>query len=316
MDAQELKTYTGHICDLEGRLYAMQIVRKNLINKIRNLKNYKIEELVDEEYVEELYLGDILLTALGLGILGIFVGAAMTYIVFSDIFETISPSIVTYFGSSKMIVLIGGLIGGVLVAFFGLFDKISAHKSNVRRTMEKNILIKKQNKKAAENNKNLIATRNQQANILQFQVDDLNQMIQDTKNVLGCYYQKNIIYPKYWNWVAVASFYEYLSSGRCTSLEGHEGAYNIFENESRQDLIIRKLDEVIENLNEIKENQYMLYSEIKQQNETVSKLTNDVYNCALSLNRIEVSNEMIDYKCQCIAQNTEFLSWLQIVNMG
>lgn len=316
MDAQELKTYTGHICDLEGRLYAMQIIRRNLINKIRNLKNYKLEELVDEEYVEELYLGDILFTAIGLGILGVFAGAAMTYFVFLNLFETISPNIVTYFGSSKRVVLIVGLIGGILSACFGLFDKISGHKYRVKRTLEKNFLIEEQNKKAAANNKNLIATRNQQVNILQFQVDDLDQMIQNTKNVLDCYYQKNIIYPKYWNWVAVASFYEYLSSGRCTSLEGHEGAYNIFENESRQDLIIRKLDEVIENLNEIKENQYMLYSEIKQQNETVSKLTNDVYNCALSLNRIEVSNEMIDYKCQCVAQNTEFLSWLQIMNMG
>lgn len=80
-------------------------------------------------------------------------------------------------------------------------------------------------------------------------------------------------------------------------------------------MIIRKLDEVIENLNDIKDNQYMLYSEIRQQNETVSKLTDDVYNCALSLNRIEASTEMIDYNCQCIAQNTEYLTWLKIMNL-
>ena len=48
--------------------------------------------------------------------------------------------------------------------------------------------------------------------------------------------------------IAIASFYEYLMAGRCTSLEGTGGAYNLYENEIRMNQIISQLDTVITSL--------------------------------------------------------------------
>lgn len=47
-----------------------------------------------------------------------------------------------------------------------------------------------------------------------------------------------ILYPKYRNIVPVSMFIDYLASHRCEKLEGHEGAYNLYENELRLNSII------------------------------------------------------------------------------
>lgn len=44
-------------------------------------------------------------------------------------------------------------------------------------------------------------------------------------------YSSDIIYSKYQAPLPVSRFYEYLSSGRCSRLEGYDGAYNLYENE-------------------------------------------------------------------------------------
>ena len=85
-------------------------------------------------------------------------------------------------------------------------------------------------------------------------------------------YSYNIVFPKYRNYVMVSSIYEYLCAGRCTTLEGHEGAYNKYDTECRLDRIISKLDQVIQRLDEIKELQQDLYEAIEESNCKVGQL--------------------------------------------
>ena len=88
-------------------------------------------------------------------------------------------------------------------------------------------------------------------------------------------YNYNILFPKYRNYVMVSSLYEYLSAGRCTTLEGHEGAYNILELEIRLDRIITQLNDVLNNLLAIQKNQYMLYSCLMETNCKISELLSE-----------------------------------------
>lgn len=48
---------------------------------------------------------------------------------------------------------------------------------------------------------------------------------------LGELYSRDVIYSKYQTFAPVSRFYEYLSSGRCSRLEGYDGAYNLYEKE-------------------------------------------------------------------------------------
>ena len=71
----------------------------------------------------------------------------------------------------------------------------------------------------------------------------------------------------------MTSFYEYLDTRRCDSLEGADGAYNIFENELRQNIIISRLDDVISELENIQQNQFLLYSELQKVNNTLDEMS-------------------------------------------
>lgn len=107
-----------------------------------------------------------------------------------------------------------------------------------------------------------------------------NQNIK-SKETLSKIYDKNIIFPKYRNLVMVCSIYEYFCAGRCNALEGHEGAYNILEMELRMDRIITRLDVVISKLDQIRSNQFMLYTAIQESNQRSAQI-------------LESSNRMAD----------------------
>lgn len=73
-----------------------------------------------------------------------------------------------------------------------------------------------------------------------------------------------VIFEKYNDFVAIASFYEYLCSGRCTSLEGPHGAYNLYESEIRMNAIVSQLGDVLKSLNQIQRNQFVIYTAINE----------------------------------------------------
>lgn len=85
-------------------------------------------------------------------------------------------------------------------------------------------------------------------------------------------YATEIIFGKYRDLAAITSFYEYLLSGRCETLDGTNGCYNLYESELRANIIINKLDTIGDSLEQIKGNQYMLYSQLSQINTEVSAL--------------------------------------------
>lgn len=89
-------------------------------------------------------------------------------------------------------------------------------------------------------------------------------------------YARDVIYPKYQNLPALTSIYEYFITGRCEELIGPHGAYNMYEDEMRKDTVISQLNTVIANLEQIKQNQYMLYQQVKAIQNTASEIGNEL----------------------------------------
>lgn len=89
-------------------------------------------------------------------------------------------------------------------------------------------------------------------------------------------YDKGIIYRKYCTLPALTSIYEYFITGRCTELTGPHGAYNLYEDELRKDTVISQLNTVIENLEQIKQNQYLLYQQVKAIQENTSAIASEL----------------------------------------
>ena len=122
-------------------------------------------------------------------------------------------------------------------------------------------------------------------------------------------YSYNIIYGKYRNYIAIASFVDYFSSGRISSLEGTDGAYNLYEQESRADIVISKLDDIINSLEKIKENQYYIYNELNNINNSLALINSQLLvNNILQVVQISELSEIIDNTNE-IAYNTNVTSY-------
>lgn len=130
------------------------------------------------------------------------------------------------------------------------------------------------------------------------------ELLAQSHGCLKSLYSCGVIYNKYWDPVALASFYDYLASGRCTTLTGPDGAYNLYESEIRMDMVITKLDVVVERLEDIKKNQYALYSVMADMKENLRELNRSTSAMKESVERIESGvDEMVDTSA-VIAHNT------------
>lgn len=118
------------------------------------------------------------------------------------------------------------------------------------------------------------------------------------KELLQKVYSKNIIFPKYRNFIAVAQMYEYFLSNRVNELEGPFGAYNLFEDELRHNIIINKLDKIIDKLDELMDIMGSICYAINDTNKLLSNINN-------TLGRIESNTALTAYNTQCIAYNTK-----------
>lgn len=151
----------------------------------------------------------------------------------------------------------------------------------------------------------------------------IREEIKTAENTLGelllCrkkLYAQNVIYPKYRNIIAVASFNDYILSGRCETLEGNNGAYDKYEIECRADMIISKLTDVLSSLEKIKDNQYMLYTQISEVNNGLNKLNSTMEKAVETLktissdtDAIRVTTSSINAHTAQIAENSEVIAY-------
>ena len=135
----------------------------------------------------------------------------------------------------------------------------------------------------------------------------------ETLKVLDEYYKPNIIFPKYHTLPALTSIYEYISSGRCDDLTGPNGAYNLYEAELRQNTIIEKLNVIIDNLEQIRKNQYALYQELTRINDNTRKISNEMTAIRGYTQTLTSLTELNTYYNAITADNTAALTFLTIL---
>ena len=99
----------------------------------------------------------------------------------------------------------------------------------------------------------------------------------------------------------MATIYEYFDAGLCTELKGHEGAYLIYERQLQANIIIGKLDQIIDRLDQIIANQRVLAQRIQTSNRMIDSMSQSVQNM---VKKQEVNN----YYSRISASNTQFLA--------
>lgn len=142
----------------------------------------------------------------------------------------------------------------------------------------------------------------------------LQEPLKNTCLVREQLYSNDFIYSKYQNLPALTSIYEYLFTGRCEELTGPHGAYNLYEDEVRKNTIISQLNVVINNLEQIKQNQYMLYQQVKQIKDETATISNELRQIkGYTINLTELA-ALNTYYSALTARNTEVSAAYHILN--
>ena len=191
----------------------------------------------------------------------------------------------------------------IIEGIIGIFDAI-IHITRINRVNTEYQEAMRQFQLETQQDEKRIANENAEKSILQSRINDIERQKNKTTNTLNQLYAVGIVYPKYHALVPIVMFCEYIESGRCDALEGHEGAYNIYENELRQNIIISKLDAVINKLDQIRQNQYMLAAAIEEGNRHVAQLCSAAKESAQRLERIETNSVITAENARIAANNT------------
>lgn len=234
-----------------------------------------------------------------------------------------------YWGGCVTFILIGGFIGlfsgDILIgAFIGFIcasvlyfgEKIySEKKTNRERQAQYQGLLSQYRQNIAADERR-VAQELAEKEHLQELLASLRQRYSETTATLQQYYDLDIIFPKYRNMTAMCSIYEYYLSGRCDSLMGHEGAYNILEGEIRFGVIFTKLDDIMSKLDEIKTNQSILYDAIESGNKLTNKLIDASIQQARQLEFVAEKTELAAYNAQRAANEANQIKWIKILELS
>lgn len=277
MNSQELLEYVRRAKDLEADIYQNELLEKKFEEKRQKCKPVEPEE---PEYIDALEPQKPVLEESKAGLSAIIAVGLGTVLVSLGV----------------LIMANDHMFGGVVLTAIGcliwlvIFDGYSARERRNRNKLkdyERSMNhykalgdISAYNLQKWETYKKCLRLYAERRERYEKYCNDVPPLIQNVREALsgalGKLYAENIIYPKYRNMVAVTMIYEYLESGRCSQLEGPDGAYNLYEMELRQNIIIGQLSSIMDNLERIKENQFTLYNEIVEANGNTSSLLSDI----------------------------------------
>ena len=244
-----------------------------------------------------------------------------------DVFENLMSS--EKMRANVMLLIVYLLLGGVLkyigfhffsnvIFVIGIFtfacgiignrDEISISASsnkyellNYQSEMEKYNLAVQEDKKRVENELAAIPTIREDRAMLAKRYECASEQLKK-------FYDLGVVHPQYRGLIPMGMFYQYLETGRCSQLEGHEGCYNLYEQERRMGLIITQLNEVIAKLGEISDSMYDLQVALQESNRQIHKLSGYVNKNNQLLDVIKNHTEVVEYQNRQIQAETEFAS--------
>ncbi|MCD8006252.1 MAG: hypothetical protein LUF29_04660 [Oscillospiraceae bacterium] len=265
MELNDLKEYLRLIVEMEKDIFLKEELMADLKTKIKIEEpyiSYQIKKPHEPKYLEEHSSGIITASGWMAAILGIF-----------GILLIIADS---FFG--VLLTIGAGILGCLFLSWKDVKSANEKKRSDYFRQQEEyNKEVKEDSirrKKVQDEKEALCHTLN-----------IVNKKVKESKGILAKFYSKDIVFPKYRNFVMMCSIYEYICSGRCTTLEGPDGAYNILEMEIRMDRVIVQLDRVLSSLNQIQANQYMLCDAIQEGNRIRGQIMDNTNQIISSMNR-------------------------------
>lgn len=300
MNGKNLREYLAIVVELEKQIYMQKQLERELLERKNQLC---IENLIEEPSipkVETIRDEHSRSTVLGWEFIG---GSVLGWCFFRMDFW--------WHGALGFVGCLG-LMGAVMFLLMGvaLVFQTWRESSLIDEREQESIRVWREYEEKVKKNQKRISQEKIQRIYLDSEIKKLEEKLNKSQMNLRTIYSYGIIFPKYQNFVMVSSIYEYICSGRCSTLEGHEGAYNILEMELRLDRIIGKLDDIIQKLNQIKDNQYIVCHAIQAANDMCSSLIENSISMEKKLETLVKLNENTNEAVANLQNNSEIQKYI------
>lgn len=318
MDKTKLTAYLKCLYELEASLYYQKRVYNVVSNEQQNvLASYRGGSEIPHKKPEPEESDAMFITVIACMIVVFFLMIVIFNISVEgyDGYPIFKRIIASLFLGVMSGVIIGGLVGAAIGKIIEKKDEKRKAQQAFERVVIENREIDRRNAEIRARNADSKALVRRKAAAVELRLNEIKQGIDETQKTLNQYYGLNIVFEKYRNFVAISSIYEYFVSGRCQELEGPYGAYNKFEEELRQNMIIARLDDVLRSLSRIERNQSMLYHAIQEGNRAVQQIQRGIQGMSSNIQRIENNSEITAYNSRIAAENTEYMKNLQIYDI-
>lgn len=306
LPAGKYQEYLKKVLDLELELYQLRRLKSNIKNQLNISQNFINHSKAAPKPTSEtsiastasftffggvfgatigftIWLIRVLFFLLGKYSLLFFIG--WLFVSFSEIREAA--------GRISTHVIIFGIIGAVIGFVIAILPGIEFLRNKKR--------LEREHAQKESNRQKLVAIQKKNLNAAYQMYQRCDTSIKQTEQLLNQYYSLDIIYKKYRGLVPVATIYEYFEAGLCTELMGHEGAYLIYERQLQANIIIGKLDQIIDRLDQIIENQRLLAQSIQTSNRMIDGMSKSIQNMVKN-------QEVNNYYSRISAKNTQFLA--------
>lgn len=283
MPAVNLKEYTARAVELEAAIYTQKtlMAKHKQIRKEQSpdepIKRYVIMPTKPEKpttntpklvsptvwKISAIYLSLCAVGAVGLGFWMFGLGDALLGLFLLAIGGGIAYAVYYGYNKRKEIEAIVEQTENAYIQEYAKYEQLMRqYNSDIARADREYDVARNQHR-------NEVSAYNTKTNALLAQHYDA---LSSLEKALQALYDENVVYPKYRNMVAMTTINEYLMSGRCSELEGPNGAYNLYEMELRQNIIINQLSNIVNNLEQIRNSQFLLYRELMKANDTVEQI--------------------------------------------
>lgn len=325
--------YIADIFECEKTKYILEKREKELINQSNSVyqspdfestgfydnwcKEYKYpKEHLPEQSEPERSVG-----------VGAFLGLSLSgiiplIIVFSNLGKLNDKDIGPAIALSIIIIpIVGAIIGGV-ISSISYKKALKEYNNSYIKTNQK---IDKDNKKAEtfntrrysywlnEFNKSEAERINRleetELRLINKEINQINKEYINVTDTLNMLYSLRLdgrlcLHPKYQGLIPIAIIYGYFDTGRCDKLEGHEGAYNLYEDEKFKQRIKDSIDYLSIKIDNLNDNMIYVGKAVDECNNQLFFLEENGQKMISAVNSMDKSVNNLSAQVESIEKNT------------
>ncbi len=317
----DIQTYLSAALDMETNIY----VQQKMLEKVK--KDYqglglrsKIYKPVRQKADFDIVIAMMPIFAVIGGIIGGIIGLVGGFNNYRE--ESILLALFSSALCAVVFAVIGAIVGGVAVGGIVGFSARLFEQKKLDTSYQLECAIYEE--LVTEDDQRIQAELKKQrllGNVIKQIENGLHQSQCNLKKL----YSLSVLHKDYQNKYAVSSMYGYFEKGITQSLAfdphtGDEGAYKIYERELREDIIITNTEEILNKLDIVIRNQYVLANQLENAQRSIEALYTKINHFAVRFeqktDRLIECAEITAYNSERAARELSFLNWATVIYLS